>query len=201
MDKEIEKLKKIYLETGIPKDFQANGFEDILLRRRKYREIHNSYVLRFAILTVLLLVTITGFACLTLYAKPHTAFYSVKVATQKAVFDTLHLTPQKVETNLKKIIQMKKVSPTPTISPTATPVKSNVDENSSFEKNENNKTESGEREGNSQGNSGEVKGMSTIKPTLQNNQNNHQQDQDHNNSQNAQENENHGNSSSHNNKK
>lgn len=201
MDREIEKLKKIYLETEIPKAFQANGFEDILMRRQLNRKIHNFYLQRVAILGVILFVIIVGFTGLTFSAHPHTAFYSVKVATQKAVSDTLHLTPQKVETNLKKIIQIKNVSPTTTISPTHTPIKNNVDENSSFEKNEINKTGSSEREGKNQGNNEEVKGMNTIKPTSQSNQNNHQQDQDHSFPQNPPNYDNHGNSSSHNSNK
>jgi hypothetical protein len=199
MDKEIEKLKKIYLETSTPSELKTNGFEDILMRRQHNRKMPSFSLLRFAVLAIMFLVIMGGFASLTFSAQPHTALYSVKVATQEAVSNALRLVPPKIETNLQKDINIKKDTPA-VISPTKSPVKSNTDNKNTTQENKASDSGSEEKDMNNNSNNEEVKGVSTTTASPGNNENNHLQSQTHGNSQNQSANKNNENSS-HNKKK
>lgn len=143
MEKEIEKLKKIYLQTQAPMELSENGFEDVIERIEK-----SSKRLYFPSIFVVVacFVIVFGFAGLIYASKPDSILYPVRKAAQNAISKVAQSKPYNVRQSVEKFIEPKKI--TPTIKPTQAVTVTPTPEENEVEKKEDNKKE--------------VKGESTI---------------------------------------
>jgi hypothetical protein len=189
MDKEIEKLKKIYLETEAPLELLQGGFEDVM------RKIEGSkkpfYFSRVFISAVFVIVLISGFSGLTFASKPNTILYPVKVTTQNVISSISHTNPQEVKQTVQQFIELKKATPTPTSAiptPTKGVLENNTLSNDISEENEKSSSQNKIDQKNGQ----EIKGVSVtiqneneIQNEEDNKASNNSQNNEHNNSQNG----------------
>ena len=111
MEQEIEKLKRAYLEVEAPVELDFYGFEDVLDRINNKRK-NSFYIYRYAGLTLVVLVMLSGVAGITFASKPNSALYPLKIAAQKAIADVTHTSPKYVEDTIDNFISPKKVTPT-----------------------------------------------------------------------------------------
>lgn len=177
MENEIEKLKKEYLNTPVPQFFADKGFDNVIERIGGDYGQKRFYFSRYAMIAVVVIVvSLIGFTGVTFASKPNTSLYPIKIAAQKAIANTLHVTPEKVESSINKILDIKSSTvpfPTiivlPSIKPKL-PVKSNTKEREEKEiKEEDIKTEENTRgQLNIQrSDSEDVRGASTIQVQIQ----------------------------------
>lgn len=177
MEKEIDKLKKEYLNMPVPQFFADKGFDDVMERIGGDYGQKRFYFSRYAMIAVaVILVSLIGFTGITFASKPNTSLYPIKIAAQKAIANTLHITPEKVESSINKILDIKPSSaplPTNNVLPSLKPklpVKSNIKELEEKEiKEEDIKTEENMRGqlNIERSNNEDVKGVSTIQVQIQ----------------------------------
>lgn len=168
MEQEIEKLKKAYLEVEAPVELDFYGFEDVLDRINNKRK-NSFYIYRYAGLTLVVLVMLSGVAGITFASKPNSALYPLKIAAQKAIADVTHTSPKHVEDTIDNFISPKKVTPTvaPIIiqsapTPSVTPKVSET-KRVETEKEDEERTQLTGQQKQEERNEGEVKDVSTTK--------------------------------------
>lgn len=115
MEKEIEKLKKLYLTTQIPKSLEEKGFNDVLSRMLITKERpHQFYYSKLFGIAILVVFLFTGFVGLAQASQPGTPLYPVKKLTAKVLSKVTGKTPEAIEKEINKIMDIKN----PTITPT-----------------------------------------------------------------------------------
>lgn len=109
MKKEINLLKKGYLETVPPEFLEERGIEDLWNRVNKNPRLRHFYFSRIIVAAILVFIVIL------VSAKPGAVLSSVKILSEKAV--------KQVKENLNLFIPLQVESPTPIpeVSPTLTP--------------------------------------------------------------------------------
>lgn len=191
MEKEINELKQIYLNTMPPME-ATEGFADVLLRLEKSPSQKFHFSRAFMVAVFFLFATV-GIAGAIFLSPPNTTLHSVKIATQKAIEQTLNLPATNFET-LKNTIKRLPTSAPPLS--TVTPLKSKPTTAPGIEVSEDKK-----KAQNPTSNDEKVKGVSdTKKPTTipenPQNQNNSQGNSDAHRNENSNQNNNNTNPSS-----
>jgi len=110
MEKEIEKLKKIYLQTQSPNELSEGGFEDVIARIEK-----SNKRLYFPSIFVVVVgfVLVLSFAGLIYASKPNSILYPVRSVAQNAISKVAQSTPYNIRKSVDQFIEPKKITPTP----------------------------------------------------------------------------------------
>lgn len=166
MEKEINKLKKIYLDIEASSLLKKDGLSDLWKRVDEKPISQHFYFPRIIVTVIMLLFAFVGFFGAAQAAQPGNSLYPVKIATQKIIANITHKTPEEVKQEIEKIIPVsnRSVTPTPNMN---SKEKNDLEEDKNETKEEENKEESSTQIENNRSeeriekNNEEIKGIST----------------------------------------